>query len=148
MADFDTKKLRKECILSLDVGSKTIGIARGNQERGIGTPMMVLRRKSVKKDSTRLAEICQQHNVAIVVVGLPYNLDGSEGRSAKLARQVGEALGALTRLPIFYQDEQFSTLEASRRLSEAGVSAKKQKSRIDQAAAAVILEDWFRANAT
>ena len=74
-------------------------------------------------------------------------LEGNEGRSARLARQVGEALGARTGLPIHYQDERYSTVEASRRLSEQCLSARDQRAVIDQAAAAVILQDWLDAAA-
>jgi putative Holliday junction resolvase len=91
----------------------------------------------------RLAALCTQLGVRAVVVGLPYELDGAEGRSARLARQVGEALGSASGLQIHYQDERYSTVEASRRLREAGHSAKAQRKIIDQAAAAVILEDWL-----
>jgi putative Holliday junction resolvase len=79
----------------------------------------------------------------LVVVGLPFELDGSEGRSARLARQVGDALGTATGLPIFYQDERYSTVVAEERLRAAGYNGYQRKSIIDQAAAAVILGDYF-----
>jgi putative Holliday junction resolvase len=79
-----------------------------------------------------------------VVVGLPLEEDGTAGRAVRLARQVGDALGALTGLPVHYQDERYSTLEASQRLSQQGLSSRQQREIIDQAAAAVILEDWLR----
>ncbi len=78
---------------------------------------------------------------------LPYELDGAEGRSARLARQIGVALGARTGLPIHYQDERYSTVEASRKLTEQGLNSRQQRSVIDQAAAAVILQDWLDAQA-
>ena len=133
-------------ILSLDVGTKTIGVARAYTDGPqIATPMMTLRRKSVKKDAAALAVLCQKHSAAAVVVGLPLEEDGTEGRAVRLARQVGDALGALTGLPIHYQDERYSTLEASRRLAQQGLDSRRQREIIDQAAAAVILEDWLRA---
>lgn len=134
------------CILSLDVGTKTIGVARAYTDGPqIASPLMTLRRKSVKKDAAALAELCSKHSIDAVVVGLPLEEDGAEGRAVRLARQVGDALGEASGLPIHYQDERYSTLEASRRLSERGLDARRQKAVIDQAAAAVILEDWLKA---
>lgn len=132
-------------ILSLDVGTKTIGVARAYTDGPqIATPMVTLRRKSVNKDAAALAVLCQKHRAAAVVVGLPLEEDGTAGRAVRLARQVGDALGALTGLPVHYQDERYSTLEASRRLSQQGLSSRQQREIIDQAAAAVILEDWLQ----
>jgi putative Holliday junction resolvase len=97
----------------------------------------------VKRDVVRIVRIAAELEVTAVVVGLPFELDGSEGRSARLARQIGEALGEASGLPIHYQDERYSTLEAAHRLRAAGKSAKDQRTIIDQEAAAVILGDWF-----
>lgn len=132
--------------LSLDVGTKTIGVARGHRETGIASPLMTLSRQSVKKDAVRLHAICMEQQVQLVVVGLPLMLDGTEGRAVRLARQIGEALRENESYDVVYQDERFSTIEAERRLIESGKSAKKRKQEIDQAAAAVILEHWFHEN--
>ncbi|MBM73893.1 MAG: Holliday junction resolvase RuvX [Proteobacteria bacterium] len=131
-----------EKILGLDVGTKTIGVATGQQELQFTTPLKVLSRKSVRADSVILVELCKELNISEVVVGLPLMLDGTEGRSARLARQIGEALVS-HGLIVHYQDERFSTVEAHRRLLKTGRSARKRKKQIDAAAAAVILEAWF-----
>jgi len=133
------------CILALDVGTKTIGIARVMAGLRLASPHSTLARKGVKKDVVRLAQLCVELSATEVVVGMPYELDGTEGRSARLARQIGQALSQATGLPIHYQDERYSTVEASRRLQAAGHSARDQRSIIDKAAAAVILEDWLNA---
>lgn len=132
-------------ILGLDVGTKTIGVARMDDRVGIGNPWFTLSRSGVKADVARLRTTWRRLDepVSAVVVGLPLELDGAEGRSCRLARQVGEAVAALG-IPVHYQDERFSTVEAARRLQAAGHSAQEQKSIIDQAAAAVIVEDWHR----
>ncbi len=130
-------------ILALDVGTKTIGVARAYTYSRMATPLTTLRRRSVRKDADALALLCKREGAEVVVVGLPLELSGAEGRSARLARQVGDALGGVAGLPIHYQDERYSTVEASRLLSERGLSARQQKSVIDQAAAAVILSDWL-----
>ena len=129
------------CILALDVGTKTIGVARALGSMAF--PVTTLRRKGVRHDTEQLFQLCRKNNATTVVVGLPLELDGNEGRSARLARQIGDALGERTGLPIAYQDERYSTVEASRLLSEQGLTARQQRSVIDQAAAAVILQDWL-----
>lgn len=129
------------CILGLDVGTKTIGVARARGRMAF--PVTTLRRKSVRHDTEQLFQLCRRDDVTAVVVGLPLELDGGEGRSARLARQIGDALAARTGLPVHYQDERYSTVEASRRLTEQGLSARQQRTVIDQAAAAVILQDWL-----
>ena len=130
-------------ILALDVGTKTIGVARAEGRLRIASPLLTLRRCSVKKDSIELERLCRKEEATAVVVGLPLELSGEEGRSARLARQIGVALGERTGLPIHYQDERYSTVEASRLLYERGLASRQQRSGIDQAAAAVILQDWL-----
>lgn len=131
------------CIIALDVGTKTIGIARASTDARLPTPHSTLGRKGVKQDVARLAHLTAELMVELVVVGLPFELDGSEGRSARLARQIGDALGTATGLPIHYQDERYSTVVAEERLRAAGYDGHQRKGIIDQAAAAVILGDYF-----
>ena len=82
--------------------------------------------------------------VEIVVVGLPYELDDSEGRSARLARQIGDAIAERTSVVVHYQDERYSTVVAEEKLIASGYTGQQRKSIIDQAAAAVILDDWLK----
>lgn len=130
-------------ILALDVGTRTIGVARADTAARLPAPLLTVARKGVRADCARLQRVCAEQGAVEIVVGLPLELDGGEGRSARLARQVGESLAELTGLPVHYQDERYSTVEASRRLQLAGYSARDQRARIDQAAATVILEDWL-----
>lgn len=134
--------------LALDVGTKTIGLAVTDPARTHVFPFRTLARRSVAKDADELARICASQAITHLIVGLPLNLEGEEARSAKLARQVAEALVARTNLPLAWVDERFSTLEAERRLREAGAPADRRKEVIDQYAAVVILEDWLRAAPT
>lgn len=131
------------CILALDVGTKTIGIARAGVDSRLPTPHSTLKRKGVKQDVVRLSHLVTELSATLIVVGLPYELDGTEGRSARLARQIGEALHDTTGVDVHYQDERYSTVVAEERLRAAGHDAKRRKSTIDQAAAAVILGDYF-----
>ena len=107
-------------VLSLDVGTKGIGVAKGYSQEQMVFPVCTLSRQSVKKDAQKLAEMCVKEGIDHVVVGLPLLADGSEGRSARLARQVGDALHELTKLPVDYEDERDSSIEASSRLQDAG----------------------------
>ena len=131
-------------VLGLDVGTKTIGLATGFSERRITQPLLTLMRKSVRKDTDVLVEICQKHQITYVVVGLPLELSGEEGRSARLARQIGDMLSLKTGLPLSYHDERFTTVEAEKRLLAIGKNAKQRKEMIDQVAAMVIIEDWWK----
>ena len=131
-------------ILGLDVGTKTIGLAIGLSERKITQPLQTLARKSVRKDTDALVVICKERDITKLVVGLPLELSGKEGRSARLARQIGDSLAEKTGLPLVYHDERFSTVEAEERLLAVGKNAKQRKKIIDQVAAMVIIEDWWR----
>ena len=130
--------------LALDVGTRTIGVAVADVAIGLPLPDRVLARKGVAKDAALVAELCRTRRVVAVVVGLPLDLEGAETRSTRLARQVGEAVGAATGLPVHWQDERYSTLEAEARLQSAGVDGRARRGLIDAHAAVVILEDWLR----
>ena len=130
------------CIIALDVGTKTIGVAKITLPGGLPTPHCTLSRKGVRDDAQRLQKIIDELKAAEIVVGLPYELDGTEGRSARLARQVGDALTELTGLKLHYQDERYSTVVAEERLRSAGYDVHARKAKIDQAAAAIILGDF------
>lgn len=131
-------------VLGLDVGTKTIGLATGLTERRITQPLMTLERKSVRKDTDALVEICKKQQITYLVVGLPLELSGKEGRSARLARQVGDMLSEKTGLQLSYHDERFTTVEAETRLLQIGKNGKQRKEMIDQVAAMVIIEDWWK----
>jgi putative Holliday junction resolvase len=139
--------------MALDVGTKTIGIALSDPLRMFAKPFRTLSRKGVVSDTMVLAGIVAEQSVEHIVVGLPYELDGTEARSAKLARQIGEALRERDHA-ITYIDERYSSVEADRFLIQAGVGATRRKQVIDQAAACVILQsfldhgDWTRDSAS
>ena len=92
-------------------------------ERELSEPLFTLQRQSVKKDTLRILQECRKQAIDHVVVGLPLQLDGTEGRSAKLARQIGSAIVEEGSYTVSYCDERFSTVEASRRLRESGKAA-------------------------
>lgn len=127
----------------LDVGTKTIGVSVSDGIGLLAHPVDTVARQGVKKDCAALQRMLEGREVTHLVVGLPYELDGGEERSARLARQIGEAMAALTGLPVTYQDERFTSVEAERRLIAAGRSRAQRKVSIDQAAAALILQSWL-----
>lgn len=135
--------MRGTVFIGLDVGTKTIGVARASSDGRLASPAFTLRRQGVARDVDRLKSALAGEVVEAWVVGLPFELDGSEARSARLARQVGEALAAATGRPVVYSDERFSTVEAAEKLRAAGKDARRQRAVIDQAAAAVILQGWL-----
>jgi len=130
--------------VGLDVGTKTIGVARADAEVPVAQPWTTIQRTGVKADCARLLALFTDAHPEIVVVGLPLGLDGQENRSTKLARQIGDAL-VENGLSVVYEDERFTTVEASRLLHESGRDARSQRAVIDQSAAAVILQDWLDA---
>ncbi len=133
-------------LLALDVGTLRIGVAVCDALRLLASPLTTVQRQSVARDSLEIAEIAAREGVCGVIVGLPLGLDGGETRSTRLARQIGEAVAAASGLSVAYHDERFSSVEAERRLIERNVSRKARKQRIDQAAAAVILQDFLESS--
>ncbi len=130
--------------IGLDVGTKTIGVAFSDPLGVAAHPHSTLARQGVRRDCARLQGLCEEKGgVDHLVVGLPLELDGSEKRMARLARQIGSALGELLGLTPVYIDERFSSAEAEEALIQADVSRKRRKEIIDQAAALLILQSWL-----
>lgn len=132
-------------VLALDVGTRTIGVAHTDPSRRFVFADPTLARRSVRADAASLATICSRHAVVQLVVGVPLPTEGeiTSARGERLARQVGDALAALTGLAVAYVDESFTTLEAHARLREAGADERRRRGVIDGHAAVVILEDWL-----
>ncbi len=131
----------REIWVGLDVGSRRIGVAQAERRAGLPSPWFTLNRRGVQADVERLR---QRWGGAVVgvVVGLPLTDDGREQRSTRLARQIGDALVACG-LTVHFQDERYTTLEAERRMAEAGVPRRRRDALVDEWAAAIILEDWL-----
>lgn len=129
--------------MALDVGTKTIGVAVSDPLGMFAQPLLTIRRVGVAKDSVAIQEIIDEKQVQHVVVGLPLELDGTETRSARLARQIGNAVGELSGLQVTYIDERFTSVEAERQLISVGMKRKKRKQVIDQQAAVLILQAFL-----
>jgi putative Holliday junction resolvase len=127
-------------LLGLDLGSKTIGLALSDTLRTIATPMEVIIKSKFTKDAEKLITIIKEHKVAALVIGLPMNMDGSEGARCQSSRQFAENFNGKYDIPIIFWDERLSTVAVTRTLLEADTSRKKRKKVVDKMAAAYILQ--------
>jgi putative Holliday junction resolvase len=127
-------------ICGLDLGDKTIVVAVSDLRRGIATPTEVIRRTKFTEDAAKLLAILTARNIAGIILGLPLNMDGSEGPRVQSTRAFARNLSRLTDLPITFWDERLSTVAATRALIEADTSRKRRAQVIDQVAAGYILQ--------
>jgi putative Holliday junction resolvase len=127
-------------LLGLDVGSKTIGLALSDVSRSIATPLETLRRGKFGDDAKWLLKLVATHDVGALVVGLPINMDGSEGPRCQSIRQFAQNLLALADIDICFWDERLSTVAAERAMLEADMSRRKRAENVDKVAAAYILQ--------
>ena len=129
-------------LLGLDFGSKTIGLALSDATRRVATPLETIRRgKKFAPDAARLIALVGEHGVGGLVVGLPINMDGSEGPRCQSTRQFAKNLLAKSDLPLAFWDERLSTAAVERMLvEEADVSRKRRGELVDKLAAAYILQ--------
>lgn len=129
--------------LGVDVGRVRIGLALADDVLRTAQPLTTLVRRGDARDFAAIAELVREYEVSRLVVGLPLNMDGSEGASARFARAMAEKLGAYLALPVELADERLSSFEAEQRLRDRGVSAKDARGSVDAEAAAVILQGWL-----
>jgi putative pre-16S rRNA nuclease len=127
-------------LLGLDVGTKTIGLALSDVTRSIATPYETLRRTKFTADAKLLAAIVMKEGVGGLVIGLPINLDGSEGPRAQSTRTFARNLAGHVDVPMAFWDERLSTAAVERHLIEADASRKRRAEVIDRMAAAYILQ--------
>jgi putative Holliday junction resolvase len=127
-------------VLGLDLGSKTIGVATSDRTRRIATPVETIVRKKFTLDAARLLEIAEEKEAGLFVLGLPLNMDGSEGPRAQSTRAFARNLVKLTDLPIVFWDERLSTAAVERMLIAADTSRARRAEIIDKLAAAYILQ--------
>ena len=127
-------------LIGLDLGSKTIGVATSDPDRRIATAVETVSRKKFAADAARLLAVASERNAAGFVLGLPVNMDGSEGPRAQSTRAFARNLARLTDLPIALWDERLSTAAVERALIAADVSRARRTRVIDQHAAVFILQ--------
>ncbi len=127
-------------VAGLDLGDKTIGVAISDLRRSVATPVETIRRVKFTDDAARLLALLMARGAQGIVLGLPLNMDGSEGPRAQGTRAFARNLERLTDLPITFWDERLSTVAAERALLEADASRKRRKEVIDAVAASYILQ--------
>lgn len=127
-------------LAGLDLGDKTIGIAVSDLRRQVATPLLTIRRVKFGVDAAELIRICNNRRIVGLVLGLPRNMDGSEGPRAQGTRSFARNLEHLSPLPLALWDERLSTVAAERALLEADTSRKRRAEVIDHVAAGYILQ--------
>ena len=127
-------------LIGLDLGTKTIGVAVSDPDRRLATGVETILRKAFKADAARLIALAAERSATGFVLGLPINMDGSEGPRAQSTRAFARNMAKLTELPIALWDERLSTAAVERELIAADASRAKRKAVIDQHAAIFILQ--------
>jgi putative Holliday junction resolvase len=140
LADIAPRLPARGTLIGLDLGSKTIGVAASDPERRLAAGVETIARTKFAADVARLLKLAAERNAAGFVLGLPINMDGSEGPAAQSARAFARNLAKRTELPIALWDERLSTAAVERELIAADVSRKKRAAVVDQHAAAFILQ--------
>ncbi len=138
--DFAATLPQMTALVGLDFGEKTIGVAVSDRIGAVATPLETIRRKKFTLDSTRLLEIISGRDINGIILGLPRNMDGSEGPRCQSTRAFARNLSRVTDLPIGFWDERLSTVAAERALLEADTSRKRRAEVIDHVAASYILQ--------
>jgi putative Holliday junction resolvase len=129
-----------QAVAGLDLGTKTIGLAMSDIGRRLATPRTVLRRTKFTQDAVALLDFAAKEKVAAFIIGLPVNMDGSEGPRVQATRAFVRSMAEKTTLPFVFWDERLSTVAAERVLISMDVSRAKRADRIDSAAASFILQ--------
>ena len=137
---FQKKNFR---VLGLDVGEKTVGLALSDNRLIIASPLETLRRKKWSEDVVKLLAIIEKHDIFGLVIGLPLNMDGTEGPRCQSTRQFAQNFLEKCDLPICFWDERLSTAAVTRTLLEADVSRKRRGEVVDKMAAAYILQGFL-----
>ncbi|MDU9007055.1 Holliday junction resolvase RuvX [Sedimentitalea todarodis] len=127
-------------LLGLDLGEKTIGVALSDRLGATATPIETVKRRKFTLDAERLLQIVSDREVGAILLGLPRNMDGSEGARCQSTRAFARNLSQLTDLPIGFWDERLSTVAAERALLEADTTRKRRAEVIDHVAASYILQ--------
>jgi len=137
---FATSLPQMKAIAGLDLGTVTIGVAVSDTFLSVATPLETTKRKKFTDDAEKLLAICNARSIGGLVLGLPRNMDGTEGPRCQATRAFARNLSRLTEVPISYWDERLSTVAAERALLEADTSRKRRSEVIDHVAASYILQ--------
>ncbi len=131
--------------LGLDVGRKRIGVAGCDRTGLIASGITTIERTSFEQDVEQIRQLINEREVQVLVVGLPYSMDGSLGFQAKHVQKFATRLGKVLKLPVEYVDERLTSFQAEQMLIAQKVSPSRNKAMIDRKAAALILQQWLDA---
>jgi putative Holliday junction resolvase len=131
-------------ILALDHGSRRIGVAIGDTETGMAFARPAIQRRNEERDLDVIGELCRGERASLVILGLPLNMDGSEGPQAAAARSFGAGLVRIG-LEVVYVDERLTSWEAGERLEQAGRRVRRGSGELDSTAARLILQQYLDA---
>jgi putative Holliday junction resolvase len=140
LAGFVAALPQRRALAGLDLGSRTIGVAVSDLFLSVATPLETVKRRKFGQDAAALLDIFARRQIGGIVLGLPFNMDGSEGPRCQSTRAFARNLAALTDTPIGFWDERLSTVAAERALLEADTSRARRAEVIDHVAAAYILQ--------
>lgn len=127
-------------LVGLDLGSKVVGVAVSDPLWTVASPLVSLKRKQFKKLAASILEIADGRDAGGYIVGLPRNMDGSEGPSCQSARAFAANLASVSNAPVGLWDERLSTVEAERSLIAADISRSRRRELVDKVAASIILQ--------
>jgi putative Holliday junction resolvase len=127
-------------LLGLDLGEKTIGLALSDTTRNIASPFQTLKRGRFKTDAQLLTTLIAEHGIGALIIGLPLNMDGSDGPSAQSARAFTRNFATVSDCPLVLVDERLSTAAVTRTLIDADASRRRRGQVVDKMAAAYILQ--------
>jgi len=135
--------MQKISALGLDVGSKRIGVAGCDGTGLIATGLTTIKRTSFEQDVSQFRELVEQRDVQVLVIGLPYSMNGTLGFQARQVQKYARRLSASLQLPVEYVDERLTSFEAEQLLHAEKRSPSRHKALIDRKAAAIILQQWL-----
>lgn len=129
--------------LGLDIGSKRIGVAGCDGTGLIATGLVTIERASFAQDIAQLQQLVTERQVQVLVVGLPYSMNGELGSQARQVQKLARRIGVALELPIEYVDERLTSFQAEQLLQAENISPSRHKALIDRKAAALILQQWL-----
>ncbi len=133
-------------ILGVDYGDARIGISVCDEMQIFAAPLTTLKSLSMKKNIDAVSDVAKREEVGLIVVGLPLNMDGSEGERASKSRAFGRVLERVSGLPVAYFDERLTSVEAEEIMEKVGTKKSKRKNIVDRIAAQLILQGYLDAN--
>ncbi len=132
-------------LLGVDYGEVRIGLSVSDPDRKIASPLATYARRNPEQDAGFFEKLTADEGIEQIVIGLPVHLDGREGHKASEARAFGKWLSEITRRPVVFWDERFTTVEAEGALQSAGLTRKRRRARRDRVAAQILLQSYLDA---